>query len=151
MSEYQVPRVLWESLESVLLAQGRLFVKDVAKRLDVDEKELLKKVMPSSKIKVYLHDTETEDLKCQAYIQTGVVKHHCRRPVVLGSEFCIIHRHTRVVMPELPEENHVVKLEDSAERPQLWKRLDNSVIDSYGNCVGKYIEDSCKLILFKFE
>lgn len=41
--EYKVPRLLWENLESVLLAQSRKYICELAKRLNVSEKELLKK------------------------------------------------------------------------------------------------------------
>ena len=146
MSEYQIPRILWESLESVLLAQGRTFVKDAARRLQVDEKELLRRVMPSSKISVYLHDTQTETLQCTAYMNTNTVTHHCRRPVMLGSEFCLMHKNNRQLV--LSEEKEVQRIQDAADRPPMWKQEDGTVIDSHGNCMGIYSEDEAKLTLF---
>ena len=151
-AEYPVPRVLWETFESVLLAQGRIFVKDVARRLEVNEKELLRRVMPSSKIKIYLHDTSTDNLLCQAYIQTGIVIHHCRKPVCLGSEFCSLHRTTRYFTgDDIDENNYVQRIQDGADRPALWKCVDDSVIDYDGNIRGYYDKDTEKLVLFKIE
>ena len=46
--EYKVPRFLWENFESVLLAQSKRYITELAKRLAVPEKELIKKVLPSS-------------------------------------------------------------------------------------------------------
>ena len=151
MAEYQVPRILWESLESVLLAQGRIFVKDIARRLEVDEKELLRRVMPSSKIKVYLHDTQTESLQCQAFTHTDSVTHRCRRPVLLGMPFCSSHFKDRLMVIEPPEENIVERIQDAPDRPQLWKKHDNTVIDSKGNTKGYYDEYSGKLTLYEIE
>lgn len=149
-AEYQVPRLLWETFESVLLAQGRIFVKDVAKRLEVNEKELLRRVMPSSKIKVYLHDTSTDSLLCQAFVQTGIIMHHCRKPVSLGCEFCSLHRTTRYFTGhDVTEENYVQRIEDSPDRPALWKCKDGSVIDYDGNVRGYYEEEGDKLVLFE--
>ena len=149
MAEYQVPRILWETLESVLLAQGRAFVKDVAKRLEVNEKELLRQVMPSSKISVYLHDTHTEDMQCHAYVQTGSVTHHCRRPVTLGSEFCFLHVRDRLQVFEPSESSHVIQLAHSPDRPPLWKRPDGSVINAEGAVVGEYDTENNILTLFR--
>jgi hypothetical protein len=151
MAEYQVPRILWESLESVLLAQGRIFVKDIAKRLEVDEKELLRRVMPSSKVKVYLHDTQTENLQCQAFVHTDSVTHRCRRAVLLGQPFCAEHFRDRLLVIEPTEENIVERIQDEPGRPPLWKRHDNTVIDSKGTVRGHYNEHSGKLILFEVE
>lgn len=151
MAEYQVPRILWESLESVLLAQGRIFVKDVARRLEVDEKELLRRVMPSSKVKVYLHDTQTESLQCQAFVHTDSVTHRCRCAVLLGKQFCTEHFRDRILVIEPSDENIVERIQDEPGRPPLWKRYDNTVIDSKGNVRGKYSQDTGKLTLFEIE
>jgi hypothetical protein len=153
MAEYQVPRLLWESLEGVLLAQGRVFVRDVARRLAVDEKELLRQVMPKDKIHVYLHDTQTEDMQCHAFVQTESVIHHCRRPVTLGSEYCFLHFRDRLRVHEHDhdETRHVQQLEASADRPSLWKRTDGTVINSKGEIVGMYNKDTAVLTLYEID
>jgi hypothetical protein len=150
-AEYQVPRVLWESLESVLMAQGRQFVKECAKRLEVNEKELLKRVMPSSKVSVYLQDTHTDTLQCKAFININSIIHHCRRPVSLGCEYCYHHRRDRLTVEEPDPKHFIERLQDASDRPTLWKRSDNSVIDSQGNRIGTYDPDSGKLTLYSIE
>jgi hypothetical protein len=151
MAEYQVPRLLWESLESVLLAQGRVFVRDIARRLAVDEKELLRQVMPKDKIHVYLHDTQTEDMQCHAFVQTDSVIHHCRRPVTLGSEFCFLHFRDRLHVHSHDESDHVQQLETSADRPPLWKRADGSVINAKGDVVGMYNKETAVLTMYEMD
>lgn len=150
-AEYQVPRILWESLESVLLAQGRSFVKDCAKRLDINEKELLRRVMPVSKINVYLHDTTSDSLQCKAYIHMGAITHHCRRPVALGAEFCVQHRRDRLIIDPPSEDQHVQKLQDDSERPTLWAKTDGTVINSYGNSIGTYDNSTGKLRIYTID
>jgi hypothetical protein len=150
-AEYQVPRILWESLESVLMAQGRQFVKECAKRLEVNEKELLKRVMPSSKISVYLQDTHSDTLQCKAFINVNSIIHHCRRPVALGCEYCYHHRRDRLAIEEPDSKYHIERLQDAPDRPTLWKRSDNTVIDSQGNTVGIFDTDSGKLTLYTID
>lgn len=155
MAEYQVPRLLWESLEGVLLAQGRVFVRDIARRLAVDEKELLRQVMPKDKIQVYLHDTQTDDMQCHAFVQTDSVIHHCRRPVTLGSEYCFLHfrdrLHVNVHEHSRDTTTHVQQLEASGDRPTLWKRADGSVINAKGAIVGMYDKDTAVLTMYEMD
>ena len=148
MAEYRVPRLLWESLESVLLAQGRLFVKDLAKRLEVPEKELLKRVMPSSKINVYLHDTHTDTLQCRAHVQVNNVTSRCRMAVAIGSEYCKHHITHRPLIIENSETMHLQKIADGNDRPPLWVKKDGVVINSLGECMGTYDHDTGRLVLY---
>lgn len=41
--EYKVPRLLWENFEAVLLAQSKRYIGELARRLNVSEKELQKR------------------------------------------------------------------------------------------------------------
>jgi hypothetical protein len=151
--EYKVPRLLWESLEAVLLAQGKRLVKDMAKTLDVNEKELLKKVFPTKdSIKVTLHDTQTSSLQCQAYVQDGAIVKHCGHPVLLGSEFCGVHRTNRSTVTDTGSATQYIKLRDSPDRPSLWVRLrDNYVVDCTGKIRGQYSRERESLQLFQIE
>jgi hypothetical protein len=151
MNEYKVPRLLWESLESVMMAQGRIFVKDIAKRLKVNEKELLRKVFPSSEsIKVYIHDTHTDTLQCSAHIQDDTVIQHCRRPVQCGSEYCYEHQTKRMMLSNIGY-MEVHKLQDAPERPSLWVRNRTEVVDSTGKVIGRWNPDTNKLTIFVFD
>lgn len=146
--EYKVPRLLWESLEAVLLAQGKRYVRDMAKTLKVNEKELIKRVFPTKEtLNITIHDTQTMSLQCSAYVP-GVLNQLCRKPVELGSEFCLAHRTLR---PTIIGEATLEKIVDEATRPSLWVQADGSVIDNRGQQSGIFNKNRNRLILFQIE
>ena len=143
--EYKVPRLLWESLEAILLAQGKRYGRGIAKTLKVHEKELLKQVFPTTdSVKVTLHDTTTASLQCSAYLP-GQIVHLCRKPVLLGSTFCESHQQAR---PLITTSANIEKLADDGTRPPLWTQADGTVLDATGSLCGLYNKDRSKLILF---
>ena len=144
--EYKVPRLLWESLEAVLLAQGKRYVRDIAKTLKVNEKELLKQVFSTKDaVKIALHDTTTASLQCSAYLP-GQIVHLCRKPVLLGSIFCESHQQVR---PFITIPANLEKLADDGSRPPLWTQADGTVLDATGSPCGIYNKDRSKLVLFE--
>jgi hypothetical protein len=144
--EYKVPRLLWESLESVLLAQGKRYVREMAKTLKVNEKELLKRVFPTKDaVRITLHDTTTVSLQCTAYLP-GQIVHLCRKPVLLGSTFCESHQQAR---PLVSTPANLEKLADDGTRPPLWTQSDGTVLDATGTSCGMYHKDTSKLVLFQ--
>jgi hypothetical protein len=164
MPDYVVPRVLWESFNSVLLAQSRQYVKELAKRLKVPEKELMKKVLPTAdSIRVYMHDTQTEDLQCIADIQEGVIIHKCARPVLLGSTYCSehhVHTHAPLISSSLEQVERIIQSDDINDESKiraanmnipkkLWTTPEKMVIDATGRTIGQYDEDDSKLQIFK--
>lgn len=150
---YKVPRLLWESFEAVLLAQGKRYVKEMASTLKVSEKELLKRVFPTKDaIKVILHDTHTESLQCQAHILTNAaIAGLCRKPVQLGFEFCAFHSSSRPLIVPTEATQIVRKLQDHPDRPPLWLLANNTVVDGDARPRGIYDEESGKLQLFQLE
>lgn len=145
--EYKVPRLLWESFEAILLAQGKRYVKEMATTLKVNEKELLKRVFPTKDaLKITIHDTSTTSLQCAAYIQGKSIHTMCRKPVDLGSEFCTAHRVSRLTVESCET---VEKLADDASRPSLWIKKDSTVLDIHGNGRGLYNRNTNRLILFQ--
>jgi len=144
--EYKVPRLLWESLEAVLLAQGKRYVRDMAKTLKVNEKELIKRVFPTKDtLNITIHDTQSMSLQCSAYVP-GTINQLCRKPVELGSEFCLAHRTSR---PVVTAEANLEKIADEGTRPSLWARADGSVIDTKGQHSGVFNKNRNRLVLFQ--
>jgi hypothetical protein len=143
----KVPRLLWESFESILLAEGKRFVRDIAHTLQVPEKELIKRIFPTKDaLHIHLHDTHTSTLDCMALSTGGAVARRCRRPVQLGSEFCAMHLINRpLYLPAAP----IRKLQDHPDRPSLWVQTDGTVIDDQGVPHGTYSEETGKLVLFQ--
>jgi hypothetical protein len=147
--EYKVSRLLWENLEATLLAQGKRFIKDIAKTLQVSEKELIKQVFPTKDtLKVAIYDSNVESNQCSAYV-TGTVTHICRRPTLTGSTFCASHVTSRYTVTAAEDTVQLQKLQDGPARPTLWLQSDGCVLDSAGVVCGWYNSDKSKLTLFE--
>jgi len=148
MLEYKVPRILWENLEAVLLAQSKRFIGEMAKRLGISERELQKKVLPSSdSLKIIMMDSQAESNQCKAYIQHGNMTEFCRKAVAYQSEFCPIHRHQRMTL--IPGKMPVVveKIKDRNTMEPLWKK-DHLLLNAHGQTVGTIQPNKGKLKLF---
>ena len=149
-TEYKVDRALWESLESVFQMRGRAYVRELARRLEVDEKELVRRVFgPQGKIAVAMTDAGLDSTSCTAYIRTSTVVHHCRRPVQTGTAFCPCHQTVRPNVVETATGAVVLrKLADAADRESLWVTEDGTVINCDGVVRGTYDGEKGRLRLF---
>lgn len=149
--EYKVPRILWENLESVLLAQSKRYISELAKRLQVNEKELQKKVLPTSdSLKIMLYDSQAESNKCKAYIQQDKVTIYCRKPVAYQSEYCAFHRNKRMQVISETQPIIIQKVKDISTIDNLYI-YENILINSSGNIMGKINRKEGKMKLFRIE
>jgi hypothetical protein len=148
-TEYKVRRVLWESLESVLLSESKKYVGELARRLQLPEKELMRRVFPSSdSMKVYIQDSSISDNQCHAFIQDDEITCYCRKPIVYGSDFCHFHRTKRMtVIKEMPSQ-YVKRIKDRPECDNMWVDNNNILYNSKGTIVGKICNNSSKIKLF---
>jgi hypothetical protein len=150
--DIKVPRLLWESLEAVFLAQGKKYVREMAKALEVDPKQLVKKVFDGKDgVRIILHDTATESLECTAYVQDRAVTRMCRRPVQLGSEFCSTHITARAHIAATEATVEVRKLQDDPTRPSLWVYPDGRAVDVHGKVHGFYDTATGALTLLQLD
>lgn len=146
--EYKIPRFLWENFESVLLAQSKRYVSELAKRLGVPEKELIKKVLPSSdSISVIIQDTSSEINQCKAYIQHDKLTVFCRKPTVYGCEYCAFHRNKRMTVIEDTNPQEIQKIKDIHNCPPLWVSK-NTLYNSSGSITGKINRDKGVIKMF---
>lgn len=151
-TEYKVNRVLWESLESVLLSESKKYIGELARRLQLPEKELQRRVLPSSDtLKVYIQDSNIETNQCKAYIQDDNITCFCRKPVVYGSEFCHFHRTKRMTVIKDTQIQNVKKIKDRADCDSMWLNERNTIINSKGDIIGKLCENDAKIKLFIIE
>jgi len=149
MTEYKVPRILWENLESVLLAQAKRYIGELAKRLKVPEKELIKRVLPTSDtIKVIIQDTQSELNQCKAYIQNDKLTIFCRKPVAYGCDYCTFHRNKRMLVIEGTNPVPIQRLKDTNITSPLWVNT-NTLYNSSGDIVGKMKDDKIKLFVYE--
>ena len=146
--EYKVPRILWENLESVLLAQSRRYIGELAKRLGISEKELQKRVLPSSdSLKIMIQDSQAESNQCKAYDQRGKMTTYCRKPVAYHSDYCTIHRQQRMTLIPGDEPIIVQKVKDQHTIEPLWIKQ-NILINSQGHKVGIIHSEENRMKLF---
>lgn len=149
--EYKVPRILWENFESVLLAQSKRYIAELAKRLHVSEKELIKKVLPTTdSLKVIIQDSHNESNQCAAYVQHDHLTVFCRKPVAYQSTFCAVHRNHRMMVMEGIQSAMIQKVKDVPHLPPMWQ-MKQTLINSQGNMIGKINNDEQKIKLFVIE
>jgi len=146
--EYKVPRFLWENLESVLLAQSKRYIGELAKRLEVSEKELLKKVLPSSdSLKVIIQDTHSECNQCKAYIQNNKLTVFCKKATSYGSEYCTFHRNKRMLVIKETNLIEIQKIKDINTIEPMWTS-DKTLYNSNGDIVGKINKNRSVMKIF---
>jgi hypothetical protein len=146
--EYKVPRLLWENFESVLLAQSKRYVGELAKMLGVSEKELIKKVLPTSdSLKVIIQDTQAECNQCKAYIQHDKLTVYCRKATAYGSDFCAFHRNKRMTVIEGTNPTPLQKIKDINNLEPLWASK-NTIYNSSGEIVGRINRETGKIKIF---
>ena len=152
----KIPAVLWESLEISLTSASKRFIKKAAEILHVEEKELLRAVMPSGEtVKMILY--ETEDIReCQAWISNPskpdfVVR--CRKAIIPGEEYCSIHKHSRSHVQNCIEGvRDVDSIMTSSDVPSLWLIPDTThIINSEGKIVGKFNPENNSIQYFLFQ
>lgn len=146
--EYKVPRILWENFEAVLLAQSRRYIGELAARLEVSEKELQKRVLPTSDtLKVIIQDTQSETNQCKAYIQNDKLTQFCRKPVVYGCEFCAFHRNKRMIVIDEMNPIRVQRIKDTNRTGPLWIN-DSILYNNSGDFIGRIDKDNKKIKMF---
>jgi hypothetical protein len=147
--DYKVPRILWESLETVLLAQSRKYVAELAKRLSVSEKELIKQVLPTKdSLKVYIQDSKSETNMCNAYIQQDKITSFCKNPTAYCSEFCTFHKAKRMTVIKDMLPHHIEKIKDRNDLNPTWKGSKNDLINSKGEIIGKINQNNYKIKIY---
>ncbi len=146
--EYKVPRFLWENFESVLLAQSKRYITELAKRLAVPEKELIKKVLPSSdSLKVIILDTQSECNQCKAYIQNDKLTVFCRKTTAFGSDYCHFHKNKRMMVIDGTNPIKIQRIKDINTASPMWI-ADNIIYNSEGETIGKINKNTNKMKLF---
>lgn len=141
--QYQVPRILWESLEATLYAASRAFVRSLAEDvLEVPPQDLLKAVFPSKDaFKVALYETD-EQRECMAFVKRGEIAARCRCPVFPGQNFCSKHQFERPTLQlriEPPVQWRPLK-HSEPDLPPLWLNSSGEVIDSNGAVRGEFAD-----------
>jgi hypothetical protein len=147
--EYKIPRLLWENFESVLLAQSKRYIVELAKRLQVPEKDLLKRVLPTSdSLKVMIQDTQSDTNKCKAYVQQDKMTVFCKKPVAYGCDYCPFHRNKRMIVIDGTNPSEIQRIKDRNTIGPIWVTKNNNIVNSSGDIIGKYNKTSGKIKIF---
>ena len=136
-------------MEAVLLAQSKRYVAELARRLGVPEKDLLKRVLPSSdSLKIIIQDTQAESNHCRAFLQHDKLTTLCRRPVAYGCNYCTLHRHKRMMVIKDGEPIPIQRVKDMPDMPPMWMVQSTTLINSQGDVIGKINRSSSTVKLF---
>ena len=148
---YKVPRLLWENFESILLAQSRRYIGELARYLNVPERELQKRVLPSSDtLLIQMVDSSAESLQCRAYIQHHTITTFCRKPTAYPSEFCEFHKYQRMNVIPNTHPTIVEKVADQPDREPVWIQ-GNTLVNAHGEMVGKINKNTQTVKWFTIE
>jgi hypothetical protein len=150
--EYKVPRLLWENLESVLLAQSKRYIAELARHLDVPEKELIRRVLPTNdSLKVIIQDSQAESQQCSAYVQQDQLTVYCKKTVAYQSPYCLLHRCSRMFVVESKKEIPIQRVKPIDTVPPIWIQGERDVINSKGHVVGRMNHTKQTMKLFVLE
>jgi hypothetical protein len=147
---YAVQRPLWEAMESVLMAQSKRLIKDIAETLGEDEKKLWTafRLDKSHPYLVDLEEPTSENFKCSAFDTSTVVARICRKPVLFGERFCPAHRFWEMpsTLKNKPEYRRLT-LDDSVYYVATVRDVFNTlnVYDVHNNRVGYFEDDTLHL------
>ena len=81
---FPFPKLLWDAIDSIFSAKSRELIKDIAKTLHQDEKQL-QQAFRSKKREMYMVDINeptNERFQCQALDPIRHVAQRCCKPVV---------------------------------------------------------------------
>ena len=154
---HPVKKNIWESFERALMAKSKVFIKDIASRLEIDESALVKEIFNGkNNIKTYLFDTCSDDCFCKAVvpIANGKFAARCRAPTHSGTSYCIQHQYSRPMIQTcidhgIPMPRMLSRLKESDDLPPLGFNESGTVFDASLSLRGNFNKDTKKLIIAK--
>jgi hypothetical protein len=152
--EYKIHRLIYENIESVLLAHSRRYIAELAQILEVNEKELLKKVLPSAdSLKIMIIDSQAESAMCKAFVSNDNMTVYCRKPITTHSEYCSHHLHKRsTIVTNDGQPTTIQKIKDINTLEPMWLlKNTTTLINSNGSIVGKINHGQNKIRKFVVE
>lgn len=143
VSAFPFPKPLWDAIDSIFSAKSRELIKDIAKTLHADEKQL-QQAFRSKKREMYLVDMNeptNEKFQCQALDPTTRIAQRCSKPVVFGEVFCPQHHGWKEdvevqILPVL--EKVVVVDEETDEKRKIFRDASSRLMyNQHFECLGK--------------
>jgi hypothetical protein len=120
---YNIPRVLWESLDAILFTKGLSLAKEIAKDLGVPPQSLIQILNTEERGKfTIIPDDEETTYQCQALVQNGATYLRCRCPTLKPSpSFCTAHERYN---PDIPKHLKKVRRIEGGDVPYLFSDTD---------------------------
>ena len=126
-----VPKVLWDELENALMIKSKDLVKEIAKVLRQDEKELWKEFRSRKKnLHLVELDSNQEEYECTALVCCKPIAHRCRKPVLFGKPVCPEHEYF-TVPAELKSKPQLHRIMGSSDEPLFVDSLTQQVYSLY--------------------
>jgi preprotein translocase subunit Sec63 len=87
-----IPQTLFTTLQSCFDMEAKRIGREMAKLLDVPEKEVLQILKRVPKVSLTLHDDTEFYASCPILIQSNSIAYRCRRGCILGTNRCVEHQ-----------------------------------------------------------
>jgi hypothetical protein len=152
-----IPRILWDSIESVLSAQVHKLAKDIAEALDKPVKPLLDAIK-KDKVTAYLwEDSSQEMMELSTMVCEAFTRHpenpnivcECRQPIVWSSlsqaaKRCAEHMHVK----EIYISSNLIQLKPILIKDvQYYLRDEKDIMNSSLELVGTFEAGVAKLFI----
>lgn len=149
VSSIPVPKVLWDELENALMIKSKELIKDIAKVLRQDDKQLWQEFR-SKKTLVHLIETESnqEEYQCTALVCKTAVAHRCRKPVLFGKSVCPEHEYF-TLSSELKSKPQLQRIGGETDEPLFVDSLTQQVYSLSYERKGFITNNKC--ILFEVD
>ena len=148
-SSIPVPKVLWDELENALMIKSKELIKEIAKVLRQDEKQLWQEFR-SKKTPLHLVETESnqEEYECTGLVCSTPIAHRCRKPVLLGKSVCPEHEYF-TLPSDLKSKPQLQRICGETDEPLFVDSLTQQVYSLFYERKG-YLQNN-KCILFEIE
>lgn len=148
-SSIPVPKVIWDELENALMIKSKELIKEIAKVLRQDEKQLWQ-AFRSKKTQLHLLelDSNQEDYTCTALVCDTPIAHRCRKPVLFGKSVCPDHEYF-TVPAALKSKPQLQRIQGNTEEPLFVDSLTQQVYSIFYERKGYLRHNKC--IVFEIE
>lgn len=133
-----IPQTLFTTLQVCFDNEAKRIGREMAKLLDVPEKEVLQILKNVPKISLTLHDDTEYYSSCPVTIQSNSIAYRCRRGCILGTNRCVEHQTISSDVEKEAEQNKIIKLTRLRTNDSCYwcDEQTNAVYDSSGKQIG---------------
>lgn len=152
MATINIPKFLWQSLDSLMYNEARNYLTKVAEILRVPASDLIKAVIPSKEtLKIIMYDCESLG-SCRAWIahpDRPDFAIHCKKPTTPGEDCCAEHKHSRTSIQRQIDRPQILRpINTGPDMEPLWLNEDDQVVNCHGKIRGRYLSDKGRLIIY---